>query len=231
MAAGDASRLGSPQGGKGFVSIVGLRLIDHLIREAREADVRDLCFYVRAGDFQMFDACVQQYAQSFDSVRCLTAAPGVGTGGAMLALSDYFGSSAHAICALDLFAAPGYLKRFLSRAEATARLAVVAVTDLAHDDAPIYVETDGDCVTDFGKEIQPSRLVFGHLRWYSNHAEELVREAASTVDSRRDSLIVRKLIQDHPRRVSYWYEPNLFDIDDFHDLQQASEAARAWTSP
>jgi NDP-sugar pyrophosphorylase family protein len=232
MAGGQGTRLFAPDGSKGFVEIGGKPLIEYVLNQFEVAGIKNIVFAGLARDHRLKDFIrTLEFSSRFETVDFLTTDSASGTGGAVRIIVEYFRGVPHVISTIDVIAPQSMTKQLLEHARVLDEqaLSVVVASPLLHDLDPLWVKLSKDrrVVTAFGKDIDPTDLVFGNVRWFSGAAAEAIGTLDLSDGPYRDSLIMKKLISSYPQSVrGLEYQP-VFDIDDWTDVALAEEWLRS----
>jgi len=228
MAGGKGTRLSAPNGSKGFVEVGGRPLIEHVLGQLEVAGISKVLIAGQSQD-HLLKSFVERLNRSarFDEVEFVATDDAPGTGGAVRRIAEHFRGIAHVISTIDVIA-PLHMTRDLINFAAgldDSALSVVVGTPLLHDADPLWVQVGGDhrIVTAFGKDIEPTDLVFGNVRWFSSAAGDALETLDLSAGPYRDSLIMKKLIVTYPESVRVFKCQPVFDIDDWTDVTLAEE--------
>jgi len=221
LAGGGGSRIADlSQGrGKAMLPVGGCPLIDHALNEFARTGVEAVVVVVRPTDDTLMDYLRRH--RRFSSIEMITCNPDDGTLASVRALSNRLAGHEFLLSTCDVIARPGTFLRLTDPRVTEGSLAVVLTSEYVHGNDPVWVHVDdSDVVINFGKNIAPSKHVFGHVRWLSASFHEAL-EQTDLKNCTRDTLMMGKVAATFPGKIRAIDGGAVMDVDTPEDLAEA----------
>jgi NDP-sugar pyrophosphorylase family protein len=207
---------------KPLTQVAGRPLIDHVLDQCHAAGIEKVVVDVGADGDGLLEHIARERRFPGGVVGIATAR-GCGTGGSLHALVSAIGGGPCLISAVDTIAPPGAYARLLSAARERSEgvLAVVMVTSHVDDEEPIWVRADPvGRIVEIAKNIAPTGVVFGNVRWLSAAACAAIRGMRPSTGE-RDMKLMARLLAGGNTPMEVHFEDPVFDVDDAKDLRAA----------
>jgi NDP-sugar pyrophosphorylase family protein len=209
-----------------MIDLGGAPLIEHVLVQFECAGIEHVTVALREDDLLLKDflrTLIQQDRfRTVDQVLSTTAG---GAGKAMRSILERVGSKPMLLSTVDFVGSEGLAADLVATGEACARstIGVLAVARLIRDSYPMWVSMSDGFVTEFGKDLGDTGLVFGNIRWLSARALGVLSELPGWMKGSTDSALIRELVHRHATILAAKIYDPIFDVDDARDLELATD--------
>jgi NDP-sugar pyrophosphorylase family protein len=221
MAGGNGSRLRASgiTVPKPLLQVKDRPLVSYFLDQAAEVGIERVVAAVRAADQVVPSFLAQDTRFEWEFVET----DGKGTHGAVRALTEALGADDHLISTCDVVLPPGCLGRFLGEVDAARDrdpVLMLLASETIHGRRPIWLETgvgDPRRVVRFGRDLSPTGLVFGHIRWASRAMRSTLKDLPWK-DITQDTKFMSMFADLTEYTILQYSEPGIRDVNDADDI-------------